>query len=115
MARGRPKKEIDQKEFEGLCELQCTLNEVCGFFDVTDKTLNAWCKQTYGATFSEVFAKKRQAGKISLRRKQYQTAMSGNPRLLIWLGKQWLGQSESPAESIDTEDADSYFDEAGLK
>ena len=35
---GRPKKEIDQKQFENLCGLQCTQEEICGFFDVTDKT-----------------------------------------------------------------------------
>lgn len=34
----RHKKEIDQEQFEKLCELQCTLKEICGFFDVTDKT-----------------------------------------------------------------------------
>lgn len=34
----RPRKEIDQKNFESLCGLQCTLEEICGFFDVTDKT-----------------------------------------------------------------------------
>ena len=34
----RPKKEIDQKQFENLCGLQCTLEEICGWFDVTDKT-----------------------------------------------------------------------------
>ena len=33
----RPRKEIDQKNFESLCGLQCTLEEICGFFDVTDK------------------------------------------------------------------------------
>lgn len=34
----RPLKEIDKKQFENLCGLQCTLEEICGFFDVTDKT-----------------------------------------------------------------------------
>jgi hypothetical protein len=30
----------------------------------------------------------------SLKRKQFQVAMRGNPALLIWLGKQYLGQSD---------------------
>ena len=42
---GRPKKEIDQKQFENLCGLQCTEEEICGCFDITDKTLNSWCKR----------------------------------------------------------------------
>ncbi len=58
----RPRKEIDQKQFENLCGLQCTLEEICGWFDVTDKTLDSWCKRTYHASFSEVFKQKRGAG-----------------------------------------------------
>ena len=33
MARtGRPKIPIDQKSFEKLCEMQCSLEEIAGFF-----------------------------------------------------------------------------------
>ena len=60
----RPRKEIDQKQFENLCGLQCTLEEICGWFDVTDKTLDSWCKRTYHASFSEVFKQKRGGGKF---------------------------------------------------
>lgn len=28
---GRPRKEIDQKQFESLCALQCTKVEICAF------------------------------------------------------------------------------------
>lgn len=94
---GRPKKTIDQKAFENLCGLQCTESEICEFFDVTDKTLNAWCRRTYRMTFSEVFKKKREKGKVSLRRRQYEVAQAGNVSMLIWLGKQWLDQTEKPA------------------
>ncbi len=89
----RPRKEIDQKQFENLCGLQCTLEEICGWFDVTDKTLDGWCKRTYHASFSEVFKKKRGAGKISLRRSQWQLAAK-NASMAIWLGKQYLGQRD---------------------
>lgn len=90
----RPKKEIDQKQFEDLCGLQCTKEEICQFFRITDKTLDRWCKETYGSSFSEVFKIKRGVGKISLRRAQYEAALKGNTSLLIWLGKQYLHQSE---------------------
>ena len=70
----RPKKEIDQKQFENLCGLQCTLEEICGWFDVCSDTLEAWCKRTYKRSFSEVFKQKRGAGKISLRRSQWRLA-----------------------------------------
>lgn len=104
----RPRKEIDQKQFENLCGLQCTLEEICGFFDVTDKTLDSWCKRTYGNGFSEVFRQKRGAGKISLRRAQFQLAQK-NANMAIWLGKQYLLQTEIPVNgngrgSIDEDD-----------
>lgn len=89
----RPRKEIDQKQFETLCGLQCTLLEICDALDVTDKTLDSWCKRTYGEHFSEVFAKKRGRGKISLRRMQWRLAEK-NATMAIWLGKQYLGQRD---------------------
>lgn len=92
---GRPKKKIDKGQFEKLCGLQCTLDEICGYFGVQDDTLNRWCRETYdGRTFSEVFKEKRGLGKISLRRYQFQMAEK-NPTMAIWLGKQYLGQREN--------------------
>lgn len=111
----RPRKEIDRKQFENLCGLQCTQEEICAWFDVTHKTLEAWCKRTYRQGFSQVFAQKRGKGKISLRRSQWRLATEMlNPTMLVWLGKQYLGQKDVPEESIDTEDAEAYFKEAGI-
>lgn len=90
----RPRKEIDQKDFESLCALQCTKEEICGFFDASDKTLENWCKRTYSEGFSEVFKKKRGKGKISLRRAQFRLAEK-SASMAIWLGKQWLGQKDT--------------------
>ena len=90
----RPKKEIDKEQFEKLCGLQCTLEEICAWFDVTDKTLSNWCKTTYKQSFSEVFKQKREKGKISLRRSQFRLAEK-SATMAIWLGKQYLGQKDS--------------------
>ena len=84
---------IKKEEFEKLCSLQCTYNEICDWFDIDDKTLNEWCRSTYGATFSEVFKIKRGKGQISLRRTQWKLAEK-NPTMAIWLGKQYLGQKD---------------------
>lgn len=89
----RPRKEIDKKQFENLCGLQCTKEEICGWFDLTDKTLESWCKRTYNGGFSEVFRQKRGAGKISLRRHQWELAKK-NANMAIWLGKQYLDQRD---------------------
>lgn len=91
---GRPLIDIDQKHFESLCGFQCTEEEICSFFHVTDKTLAAWCKRTYGRRFSEVFREKKALGKMSLRRAQMQAAIGGNTTMMIWLGRNLLGQTD---------------------
>ena len=94
----RPKKNINQKQFEALCSIQCTEEEICNVLEVTDKTLTRWCKETYGKGFSDVYAEKRDLGKVSLRRQQWKAAEKGNITMQIWLGKQLLKQSESPIQ-----------------
>lgn len=89
----RPLKEINKKNFESLCGIQCTQEEICQFFDVTDKTLNSWCKRTYGKGFSEVFAVKRGIGKISLRRAGFEMAKK-NPAVHIFYAKNFLGMTD---------------------
>ena len=84
---------IDKKQFESLCGLQCTLTEICDFFDVEDDTLNSWCKKNYGTTFSDVFKLKKGKGQISLRRMQWKLAEK-NATMAIFLGKQYLGQKD---------------------
>lgn len=93
----RPRKEIDKKQFESLCGLQCTKSEVCAFFNITDKTLESWCKRTYKKGFSDVFKEKRGIGKISLRRMQWRLAET-NVTMAIWLGKQYLNQKDHQDE-----------------
>lgn len=97
---GRPKKEIDKKTFENLCGLQCTKEEICDFLETSDKTLEAWCKRTYNAGFSEVFRQKRGRGKISLRRSQFRLAEK-SASMAIFLGKQYLGQADNPNGNTD--------------
>ncbi len=96
----RPLKEINKKQFESLCGLQCTKEEICSFFDVTDKTLDGWCKRTYNSSFSDVFRKNRGIGKISLRRSQWRLAEK-NASMAIWLGKQYLEQVDKAEFKTD--------------
>lgn len=96
---GRPLKEIDQKTFENLCAIQCTEEEIAGVFECDVNTLNAWCKRTFGDTFSEVYKKHSQKGKASLRRMQYKLAEK-NPGMAIFLGKNWLGQTDKVEQTV---------------
>ena len=90
---GRPKKQIDQRQFEAMCAIQCTQAEICDVLDITDKPLNNWCKETYGCGFSEIYKKKSASGKMSLRRHQFELAKK-YPAMAIFLGKNYLGQRD---------------------
>jgi len=105
MPGGRPRKEIDQEQFEKLCALQCTKNEIAGWFNCSEDTIENWCHKTYKESFSAVFAKKREAGKISLRRAQWKLAEK-SAVMAIFLGKNYLGQSDNVVvEAPKTESA----------
>ena len=85
---------MDVKLFESLCSIQCTKDEICAVLDIDEKTLTRLCKKHYSKSFSDVFKQKRKLGKSSLRRSQWKVAQDGNPTMLVWLGKQYLGQSD---------------------
>ncbi|MBR4855142.1 MAG: helix-turn-helix domain-containing protein [Bacteroidaceae bacterium] len=94
---GRPRKEIDKSQFEKLCGLQCTLNEIASFFQCSEDTVERWCKREYKEGFADAYKKNSGSGKISLRRAQFKLAEK-NASMAIWLGKQYLGQRDN-AES----------------
>lgn len=96
---GRPKKRFDKKQFEALCAIQCTEEEILAVLDTSDKTLYGWCKDTYGKSFSEVFREKKAGGRMSLRRKQWNLAET-NASMAIFLGKQYLGQTDKVDQSL---------------
>lgn len=103
---GRPKKEIDWDLFEKLCAIHCTLIEISDILGVSHDTLERACKKRFRKGFAYVSRQKAAKGKMSLRRKQYSMAMDGNVTLLIWLGKQWLGQKDKHEFSDADDDSD---------
>lgn len=94
LAPGFPVIPIDWEQFDKLCALHCTLEEFANYFNCSIDTIEDRVLKEHGVRFSDYLRQKSGSGKISLRRKQYQTAMSGNVTMMIWLGKQWLGQSD---------------------
>lgn len=94
MPGGRPGIGIDWAEFDRLCEVQCTLAELAAHFRVSEDTVERAVRRDHGTSFADYFAQKRKAGFVSLRRKQWELAMAGNATMLIFLGKQLLGQSD---------------------
>lgn len=91
---GRPKIEINWDEFDKLCSMQATLVEIANWFGCSEDTIERRVVETYGVTFAEHYKNKSSKGKISLRRKQFEVALTGNTTMLIWLGKQHLDQKD---------------------
>jgi ATP-dependent exoDNAse (exonuclease V) alpha subunit len=100
---GRPLTSIDWKVFDELCAMQCSQREIAHWFRCSEDTIDRAVNREKNMGFAEYFEQKRTPGKICLRRKQYEVAMAGNIAMLIWLGKQWLGQSEK-VQAIESEE-----------
>lgn len=92
-----PLREYDKKTFEGLCFVHCTNAEITHIFRTDLRTLDKWCKRTYGEGYYECYKKFSDGGKASLRRIQINLAKK-NAAMAIWMGKQWLGQRDIPQE-----------------
>lgn len=95
---GRPAFELSDEDLQkivAMIRIQCTQDEVCGVMGATDKTLNLALKKIGQPGFSELFKRHRDEGKVSLRRSQWKAATEKlNPTMLVWLGKQMLGQRD---------------------
>ena len=55
---GRPSKVklIDKEQFEEMCKIQCTKDEICAIFQIDEKTLTKWCQETYNVGFSDIYS-----------------------------------------------------------
>lgn len=97
----RPRIEIDEEQFKGLCSIQCTLEEISAWFKCSEDTIERWCKRELGMSFADAFKKYSVGGKISLRRNQFKLA-EHNASMAIFLGKQFLGQTDKIETSVSS-------------
>lgn len=101
---GRPRKTWTDAEvelFEKLCGIMCTKSEVSSVLGIDVKTLDKLIAEHYPdtPTWGEAFELFSAAGKASLRRAQFQLALDGDKTMLIFLGKNYLGQSDQGARA----------------
>jgi hypothetical protein len=88
---GRDKKIVPPKDVERLAQMGCKDSEIAEWFGVDENTLRY--------NFSVELLKGKLALNQSLRQAQIRLALGGNATLLIWLGKNILGQSDNPVDS----------------
>ena len=95
---GRPPRILTDKEFEqikAMVRIQCTKDEITDVMGMDEKTLTKCLKERGEAGFSVFYKKHQGEGKASLRRSQWKAATENlNPTMLVWLGKQMLGQRD---------------------
>ena len=89
---GRDKKVVPPTEVYKLAQIGCKDIEIAAWFGIDENSLRY--------NFSVELVKGRENLKQSLRRAQLSLALSGNAVMLIFLGKNYLGQSDNP---INTE------------
>lgn len=102
VGRGENKTVIPPDEVAKLAQLHATTEEIAAFFGVPVQTI------TYN--FGDIITKAKAETKIALRRSQIKLALDGNCTMLIWLGKQYLNQSdkviEEKPESLPADELD---------
>lgn len=86
--RGRPRKELDPRRVEELSSLGCTQEEIAELLGCSQDTLSRRC----AASMRKGWAQRN----LSLRRSQFRAAKRGNAVMLVFLGKNYLHQSDQP-------------------
>jgi hypothetical protein len=77
---------------EMLGKIQATNREAGAKLGVTEETFVEFLRRESKA--SEAFEFAKEVGRASLRSAQFKAALAGNPTMLIWMGKQLLGQKD---------------------
>lgn len=93
VGRGKNQRVVPPDEVWKLAEIGMTDREIAEWFQIKEDTLRY--------NFAEYLTKGRAGMKRRLRAVQLSTALQGNATLLIWLGKQYLGQSDTPMNTDD--------------
>lgn len=91
--KGRPRKKLNElglRIVEQLAGFMCTEEEIAGFLGVTVETLH---NESNEKSFLECIKNGQKKGKASLRANQFRLSKT-NSAMAIWLGKQYLGQTE---------------------
>lgn len=90
----RPSKEFDWSKLDAILQYGACLSDCAEIMEVSEDTVERRIKEKSGLRFAEYRLKKMSKMKVGLAKKQIEVAMSGNVTMLIFLGKQYLGQAD---------------------
>ena len=100
----RPLLEIDEAIVEKLASLGCPNTEIADYCQCSVDTLDR--------RFADILKKGRVNLRKSLRQVQLDSALKGNVVMMIWLGKQYLGQVEKTQIELSKVPDDIFIAEA---
>jgi hypothetical protein len=89
---GRPEIELDLAQIERLAQIHCTDEEIAAVVGCSVDTLAR--RKVNDPDFMAMLQRGKGRGRMALRRLQWQRANGGSDTMLIWLGKQLLGQRD---------------------
>lgn len=93
---------IDWDQVAYWLEARCSGSQIADILGIHENTLYERCKTDLGLEFVAFKAKNRSKGEQNLRLAQYESAVKDKDRgMQIWLGKQWLGQTDKSQNTID--------------
>ena len=90
------KRTLDVSVLEGMGRVLATNAEVALVLGFTEDGLRK--RLLAEPVLRNALERGKAVAKVSLRRKQFELANDGHPTMLIWLGKQVLGQHDTPQE-----------------
>lgn len=99
-----PEDEQGWENFDKLLALQCTGREIAAFYNRSETWVHERVQLVKGMKFAEYAAMTKPKGLVSLRRKQMEMALAGDRTMLVWLGKQYLGQSDKSETRVSGPD-----------
>lgn len=92
---GRPKTEYDISAIEAYGACRATHETMADMLGCSTKTISRLMQDTE-SDFCRAYKRGFGRTKNRIAQAQVNYALAGNASLLIWLGKQYLGQSDSP-------------------
>ena len=99
--KGRPKIELDPKQAHIFGYFRATYETMAGYIGCHYDTIRR-AMQDEDSDFSKAYKKGSSGLKMKLSEAQIKHGLAGNASLLIWLGKQYLGQKDSLETTDDT-------------
>ena len=92
---GRPNKDVDEDVIAKLSQIGCTQEEIGAVVGISARTLQR--------RFSDLVEENKNIGKARLRKRMWASALKGNPNMMIWLSKNYLGMKDRTVQETVVE------------